>query len=106
MIVYYFQSFTGGDKALLKQDSNSDIRKMWFLDDTSKSEKSIDENKENNENQNDSMRGKNSALASKKTSSILPSITLDIASIPMQQGNKSKVDNTKHKTIKSARDRR
>ena len=79
---------------------------MWFLDDTSKSEKSIDENKKNNENQTDSMRGKNSALASKKTSSILPSITLDIASIPMHQGNKSKADNTTHKTIKSPRDRR
>jgi len=33
------KSFTGGEKALLKQDSNSDIRKMWFLDDTSRSEK-------------------------------------------------------------------
>ena len=79
---------------------------MWFLDDTSRSEKNIDENKENNENPNNSIRGKNSALASKKTSSILPSITLDIASIPMQQGNKSKVDNTNHKTIRSPRDRR
>lgn len=79
---------------------------MWFLDETSKSQKSIDEDKENDENQNDSMRGKNSALASKKTSSILPSITLDIASIPMQQETKSKVDNTKHKPIKSPRDRR
>ena len=79
---------------------------MWFLDDTSKSEKSIDENKENNENKNDSIRGKNSILASKKTSSILPSITLDIASIPMKHETKSKVDNTKHKPIKSPRDRR
>ena len=79
---------------------------MWFLDDTSRSEKNIDDNKENNENPNNSIRGKNSALASKKTSSILPSITLDIASIPMQQGNKSKVDNTKHKNIRSPRDRR
>ena len=79
---------------------------MWFLDDTSMSEKNVDENKENNENPNDSIRGKNSVFASKKTSSIFPSITLDIASIPMQQGNTSKVDTTKHKTIKSPRDRR
>ena len=95
-----------GEKSLIKRDSNSDVRKMWFLDDSPNSGKSLHENKEKTESHGDIERGKNISLATKNSSSILPSITLDIASIPMKQVSNNLGDNTREKPTKSARDRR
>ena len=50
-----------GQKSPKKRDSNSDVRKMWFLDDNVKTDSNIVENKEILESQDEHERGKKSA---------------------------------------------
>ena len=84
-----------GQKSPKKRDSNSDVRKMWFLDDNVKTDSNIVENKEILENQDEHERGKKSA------SSVIPSITLELASMPI-----NKCGNSKEISSKNKKDRR
>ena len=64
---------------------------MWFLDDNVKTDSNIVENKEILENQDEHERGKKSA------SSLIPPITLELASMPINQCDKSKETSSKNK---------
>ena len=102
----HFQSYTPGQKGLIKRDSNSDVRKMWFLEDNTNSENISLENKETLGDEKDIERGKRISSPTIKSSAVLPSITLGIASLPIKSDHSSKNDNTKDKPTKSSRDRR
>ena len=95
-----------GHKGLIKRDSNSDVRKMWFLEDNENLEKDILGNKETSGIENDIERGKKISPPVLKSSAVLPSITLGIASLPIKSDHNSKDDNAKNKPTKSPRDRR
>ena len=79
---------------------------MWFLEDNENLEKDILGNKETSGIENDIERGKKISPPVLKSSAVLPSITLGIASLPIKSDNNSKDDNAKNKLAKSPRDRR